>query len=240
MGLVSWPSLCLSSEPAAANRYQVRDHHDPDGTGKVYQGREIAQVMGHEAAGWLEREERNQEEHSEQLVDELGLKPGQTAADIGAGTGYFTRRMAKKVEPAGTILAEDIQPEMLALLTNRLAVLDITNVRPILGTVTDPKLPASSVDLVLLVDVYHELEFPFEMMQAVCRSLKPDGRVVLVEFRGEDPAVPIKPLHKMTESQVKKEMAGLPLEWVETRHALPWQNIFIFRRKLERPSPALH
>ena len=175
--------------------------------------------------------EREQEENSERMVEELGIKPGQVIADIGAGTGYYTRRLAGKAGPAGRVLAEDIQPEMLDLLTNRLAASGITNVTPILGETMDPKLPPRGVDLVLMVDVYHEFEFPLEMMTAICRSLKPGGRVAFVEFRAEDAKVPIKPLHKMTEAQVKKEMALLPLRWIATDSALPWQHILIFEKR---------
>lgn len=217
----------------ATNRYEVRARHSPDGIGKFYMGREIALVMGHYAADWLERPERESEEHTDQLLNELRIKPGDNVADIGAGTGYFSRRMAKLVGPAGRVLAVDVQPEMLNLLTNKMTDLGISNVVPVLGSVTDPKLASSSIDLALMVDVYHEFDFPFEMMEAISRSLKPGGRVVFVEFRGEDPAVPIKPVHKMTEAQVRKEMAAQPLEWVETINVLPRQHIVVFRRPLE-------
>ena len=194
-------------------------------------GREIAQVMGHEAADWLERPERDTEEHTEALVEQLKLRPGEIVADIGAGTGYFSRRLARKVGATGKVLAVDIQPEMLILLTNRMAEAGITNVVPVLGNATDPKLPAETVDLALMVDVYHEFDFPSEIMEALCRSVKPGGRVVFVEYRGEDPAVPIKPLHKMTEMQVKREMSVLPLDWVHTIEVLPRQHIIIFRKR---------
>src|SRR5947209_251332 len=184
------------------SRYEYRPQHSPDGIGKFYMGREIAHVMGHQAADWLERPNREEEEKTELLVDSLGAKPGEVVADIGAGTGYFSRRLSKRVGEKGAILAVDIQPEMLDLLTNQMATLNITNVKPVLGTITDPKLPAGTVDLVLMVDVYHEFSHPFEMMEGICKSLKPDGRVAFVEFRGEDPDVPIKPLHKMSEAQV--------------------------------------
>jgi ubiquinone/menaquinone biosynthesis C-methylase UbiE len=187
--------------------------------------------MGHQAADWLERSEREAEEHTSQLIQELPLKPGEVVADMGAGTGYLSRRLATRAGSSGKVLAVDIQPEMLDLLTNKMASLGITNVLPILGSVTDPKLPSSSVDLVLMVDVYHEFDFPCEMMQAICRALKPSGRVVFVEFRAEDPQVPIKPLHKMSEAQVKKEMSVLPLRWLETKTVLPWQHIIIFQNR---------
>jgi SAM-dependent methyltransferase len=215
----------------ATNRYEFHNPHDPAGIGKFYMGREIAQVMGHEAADWLERPERDTEEHTEALVEQLKLRRGEIVADIGAGTGYFSRRLARKVGATGKVLAVDIQPEMLILLTNRMAKIGITNVVPILGSATDPNLHVESVDLVLMVDVYHEFDFPSEIMEALCRSVKPGGRVVFVEYRGEDPAVPIKPLHKMTEMQVKREMSVLPLDWVHTIEVLPRQHIIIFRKR---------
>jgi SAM-dependent methyltransferase len=224
-------ALLASCAAEVTNHYEFRQIHDRDGIGKFYMGREIARVMGHQAADWLERPERDEEEHTEKLVEQLGIRPGDVVADIGCGTGYFSRRLAKKVGDKGLVLAVDIQPEMLELLTNTMAQAKIANVKPVLGTVTDPRLPRASVDFVLMVDVYHEFDFPREMMDAICRSLKPDGRVVFVEFRGEDAAVPIKPLHKMTEAQVKKEMIVHPLQWVETISILPRQHMIIFRKK---------
>jgi ubiquinone/menaquinone biosynthesis C-methylase UbiE len=215
---------------ATTNRYQFRQDHDPNGIGKFYLGREIAHVMGHEAAEWLERDERNQEEDTQRLVQELPIKPGDVVADIGAGTGYLSRRLATKVGPQGKVLSEDIQPEMLDLLRTNLAKFGLTNVSTVLGTTTDPKLPPQSVNVAVMMDVYHEFDFPFEMVEAICRDLKPGGRLVLVEFRAEDPKVPIKLVHKMTEAQVKKEMAGHPLEWLQTKEVLPWQHIFIFQK----------
>ena len=234
--LIFWPLFApaaqvLEQATSVSNRYEYRQQHSPDGIGKFYLGREIAHVMGHQAAEWLERPTRDEEEHTELLVDSLRVKPGDRVADIGAGTGYFSRRLAKKIGPRGLVLAVDIQPEMLELLTNDMARLNITNVKPILGDIADPKLPPASVDLVLMVDVYHEFSHPFEMMEAICKSLKPAGRVAFVEFRGEDPAVPIKPVHKMTEAQVRKEMLAHPLQWVETLEVLPQQHIIVFRKK---------
>jgi ubiquinone/menaquinone biosynthesis C-methylase UbiE len=208
-------------------RYEFRAEHSPDGIGKFYMGREIAHVMGHQAADWLERPERDKEEHTEVLVDSLKFKPQEAVADIGAGTGYYTRRIAPKV---AKVFAVDLQPEMLTLLTNSLNQLGITNVQANLGTISDPKLPAASVDTVLMVDVYHEFSYPFEMMQAICKALKPNGRVVFVEFRAEDPDVPIKPVHKMSEAQVRKEMSVHPLKWEETIAVLPRQHIIVFRK----------
>ena len=232
--LLSLGLACLPPNAWAqgTNLYELRHDHDPDGIGKFYRGREIAQVMGHQAADWLERPGRAQEELPGLLVEQLNVRPGQTVADIGAGTGYMTRRLAKLVGPTGKVFAEDIQPEMLQLLTNHAAEPSLLNVVPILGTVTNPELPAASVDLALMVDVYHEFDFPFQMMAGICNALKPGGRVVFVEYRGEDPAVPIKPLHKMTEAQVRKEMAVQPLDWVETIRVLPRQHIIVFRKRV--------
>ena len=228
-------ALCDTTPPSAAetasNGYSFAKNHDRDGIGKFYMGREIAQVMGHQASNWLERPEREAEERPALLIDQLRLKPGETVADIGAGTGYFSRRLAEAVGTQGKVFAEDIQPEMLTLLTNRMASVGITNVIPVLGTASDPKLPEHAVDLVLLVDVYHEFEFPFEMMSNICRAVRPGGRVVFVEYRAEDPNVPIKPLHKMTVTQLRKEMTLQPLSWLESLEALPRQHIAEFTRQ---------
>ena len=206
-----------------------------DGTGKFYMGREISLVMGHLGAGWLERPERQREERTDRLLALLELRPGQTVADIGAGTGYFSIPMAKMVGPQGQVLAVDIQPEMLAIIETRVQKGGISNVTPVLGSVTNTALPEASVDLVLLVDAYHEFSHPWEVMQSIYRALKPEGRVVLVEYRGEDPAVPIKPLHKMTVAQATKEMAAIDLALEIVHDDLPWQHVMVFRRAV--PSP---
>lgn len=202
----------------------------PDGLGRYYFGREIAHYMTHEGAPWLDRPERDREERPDLVLAALNLKPGEVAADIGCGTGYFTWRLARAVGPTGQVYGVEIQPEMLRRLAQAMEARSVGNVTGILSTAEDPHLPRP-VDLVLMVDVYHELSQPAEMMAAVCQQLKPGGRLVLVEYRGEDPAVPIKLLHKMTEAQVKKEMASLPLEYVTTVRTLPRQHLLIFRRK---------
>ncbi len=223
------PVLVLADE---SPRYETRTVHDRDGIGVIYMGREIAQVMGHQAAGWLERPERQEEERTDLLIDALKLKPGEVVADIGAGTGYISQRMAKRVGDTGLVYAEDIQQEMLDLLDRKMKLFHITNMKPLLGTTTDPKLPEASVDMIIMVDVYHEFDQPYEMTKSMIRGLKPGGRLVFVEFRGEDPEVPIKKLHKMTEAQVKKEMSSFPeLEWVDTNETLPIQHIITFRKK---------
>jgi SAM-dependent methyltransferase len=235
LAIPNFTSAQSSNSLATSTRYETRENHDRDGIGKFYVGREIAQVMGHQAADWLERPERETEERPELALPVLKVKPGDAVADIGAGSGYYTRRLAKLVGEKGSVYAVDIQQEMLDLLTNKMAELKIHNVKPVLGDITDPKLPRASVDLALLVDVYHEFDHPYEMIQAICASLKPGGCIAFIEFRGEDPKVPIKALHKMTESQVRKEMSVQPLEWVETSEVLPWQHIIIFRKKKESP-----
>jgi SAM-dependent methyltransferase len=234
---ISWPietgAAADEGAPISTNatRYEYRREHDPNGIGKFYLGREIAHVMGHQAADWLERPEREAEEQPDLLLKALKLKPSDVVADIGAGTGYYSWRMAKEVGEKGLVYAVDIQQEMLDLLAKKMTERNIRNVKGVLGTITDPKLPVRSVDLALMVDVYHEFDHPFEMMQAICQALKPGGRVAFVEFRAEDPKVPIKEVHKMSEAQVRKEMAAQPLEWVETIATLPWQHVIVFKRK---------
>lgn len=201
----------------------------PDGIGKFYQGREIAAVMGFEGAPWLERPSRASEERPDLLVEELHLQPGMTVADIGAGSGYLSRRMAPIVG-RGRIFAVDVQPEMVALLTELSQKSEFKNIVPIQGDTEDVKLPAASIDLAVLVDVYHELAYPYEVIQSLIRALKPGGRVVLVEYRGEDLAVPIKALHKMSEAQIRREMSVLPLTWERTSERLPMQHMVVFRK----------
>ncbi len=218
-----------------APRYERRPG-SPDGIGKWYLGREIAHYMTHHGAPWLERPERVEEEAPHRLLSALGLQPGQVVADIGAGSGYFTWRMARMVGAAGRVYAVDIQPEMLAILRTNMAARGVTNVVPVLGDEADPRLPEASIDLALMVDVYHEVAEPFELMRRVTAALKPGGRMVFVEYRGEERWIPIKPLHKMTEAQVRREMQAQDLEWVGNLRGLPRQHILVFRRP-ERPAP---
>ena len=220
------PATRPTTAPAV---YSTLATPSPDGIGKVYMGREIAQVMGHLGAGWLERDGRVAEERPDLLVAALKLKPTDVVADVGAGTGYFTFRIAPLV-PAGKVLAVDIQPEMLAMLNAEEKRRGLSNVETVLGTTDDPKLPADSVDLALLVDAYHEFDFPREMMQGIVRGLKPGGRVALVEYRAEDPAVNIKPHHKMAEAQAIREMAAVGLEHLSTDESLPQQHLVFFRK----------
>ncbi|MBW4527313.1 MAG: class I SAM-dependent methyltransferase [Phormidium tanganyikae FI6-MK23] len=220
--------LCLSL-PVWADDYQIPTNHDPDGIGKIYMGREIAEVMGHQGAGWLERSSRESEEQPQKVITALKLKPDSIVADIGAGTGYFSFRIAPQI-PQGKVYAVDVQPEMLEILNSLKDEKKISNVEPTLGSETEPNLPENSVDLALMVDAYHEFEYPKEMMAGIVRSLKPHGRVALVEYRGENPFVLIKPLHKMTQKQVRQEMTVAGLNYVETRNGLPQQHILIFEK----------
>jgi ubiquinone/menaquinone biosynthesis C-methylase UbiE len=198
-------------------------------------GREISQVMGHRGAQWLERPEREWEEKPKRLIKALELEPGQVVADIGAGTGYFTWRLAEEVGESGLVYAVDIQPEMLSKLDLNMRKRGLENYRPVKGSVSDPKLPEAALDLALMVDVYHEFSHPSEMLDALGRALKPGGRLVFVEYRAEDPSVPIKRLHKMSEQQVKLEAEASRFEHVETIRVLPRQHIVIFRRPLAQP-----
>ena len=209
--------------------YQQRSVRDPDGIGKIYLGREIAQVMGHRGAGWLERSSRESQEQPSKLINALELKPTDIVADIGAGTGYMSFRMSPLVAE-GKVLAVDIQPEMIEILEFLKEENHIENVETILGTATNPNLPESNVDLALMVDAYHEFEYPHEMIKGIMKGLKVGGRVVLVEYRKENPLIMIKPLHKMTQKQVKKEMQAVGLVWRETKEMLPQQHIMIFEK----------
>ncbi len=211
---VGGPAQTPKAEAPPESRYEYRDG-TPDGIGKWYMGREIAHFMSHLGAPWLERPEREEEERPTRLVEALNLKPGDSVADIGAGSGYLSWRMARQVSPGGRVFATDIQPEMLAIMATNMQTQGITNVVPVLGSITNSGLKPRSVDLAIMVDVYHEFDHPFEMMQSMVASLRPGGRIVFVEYRGEDKWVPIKPLHKMTEAQVRKEMSIHPMEWVE-------------------------
>ena len=223
-----------ASQPAADGPYTYVEP-SRDGIGKVYLGREISHVMGHLGVGWLERPEREREEAPAALIDALDLPADATVADIGAGSGYFTFRLAGRV-PDGRVLAVDIQPEMLEILNAREAELGLDNVEPVLGAVDDPKLPAGSVDLALMVDAYHEFSHPAEMLAGLHAAIVPGGRVALVEYRGEDPTVPIKPLHKMTEAQAIKELEANGFRHVETLDVLPTQHLMLFEKPADAPA----
>ncbi len=224
-------SIALAEDPKKP-RYEYRKDHDPDGIGKFYLNREIAHVMGHQAAGWLDRPEREKEEDPAKLIKALDIKPGMTIADIGAGSGFHAFRMAPLVGEKGKILAVDIQQEMLDIISARMKKQKVANIETILGTETDPKLPEGKVDLIILVDVYHEFSHPYEMTEKMVAALKPGGRIAFVEFRLEDPKVPIKLVHKMSERQVMLEMEQFKgMSHQKTVKSLPWQHIVLFEKK---------
>jgi SAM-dependent methyltransferase len=222
-GLVAQPA----TQTAAADTVYEYRTGSPDGIGKFYMGREISQVMGHLGAGWLERPTREREERTDLFIDRLPVQPDFVVADIGAGTGYFTFPIARRV-PAGRVLAVDIQPEMLEIIEQRRRDLGVENVETVLGSVDDPGLPVGEVDLIFLVDAYHEFSHPREMGRAMFDALRPGGTLVLLEYRAEDPLVPIRPLHKMTVAQVRREMAALGFEWLRTEDFLPQQHFLVF------------
>jgi SAM-dependent methyltransferase len=201
----------------------------PDGIGRTYFGREIAAFMTHQGIQWLERDSREAEERTSALLDALELHPGMCVADIGAGSGRLTVPMARRVAP-GVAYGTDIQPEMLAFLEARARKEGLPNLKGILGDTDDVMLPEGTVDVVLLVDAYHEFDRPWEMMRSIVRALKPGGRVALVEFRAEDSAVPIKALHKMSEAQARRELEAAGLSWIGTDARLPWQHLLWFRK----------
>ena len=218
-------------DPRTQPLYETRANHDPNCTGKFYMGREIAQVMGPGGIEWLDRPEREEEEHPAGVLDSLDLRPGEVVADLGAGSGYFTFRMAPKVGETGRVLAVEIQEAMLTTLRARAVTMKATNVEVVQGSEVDPHLPVGAVNLVLVVDVYHELAYPFEVMTKVRESLKPGGRVVFVEYRKEDPAVRIKEVHKMSVKQLEREMSAVGLVRVRTVETLPLQHIVIFENR---------
>jgi SAM-dependent methyltransferase len=195
-----------------------------------YMGREIAQTMHYTGAPWLVRESREREEECSTMLKQLGIKPGQTICDMGCGNGFYTLKLAELVGETGQVLAVDIQPEMLRLLDEQNKEARRTNIKPILGTIVDPKLPDGRVDLILCVDVYHEFSHPQQMLAAMRKALAPDGRLVLVEFRAEDPNVPIKPLHKMSKEQVEKELTANGFKLAESFDRLPWQHLLFYGR----------
>ena len=196
--------------------------------GTHHAGREIAQTMHYTGAPWLVRESRQREEDCRMLLDALKITPGQTVCDLGCGNGFYTVELARRVGPTGAVYAVDIQPEMLHMLAERAAAERLPNIRPVLGTPIDPRLPAGKVDVVLCVDVYHEFSHPEAMLARIRESLAEGGQLVLAEFRGEDPAVPIKPLHKMTKAQIRAELEPAGFAVVREFDRLPWQHLMFF------------
>lgn len=193
-------------------------------------GRRIAPVMGVSGADWLERSERELEESPESALDAIGVKPGMVVADVGAGTGYMTLRLAARVEPAGKVYANDVQPEMLRRLRQNAVKNKLSNIETVLGSETDPKLPAGQLDLILVVDVYHEFSQPQKMLRKMREALKPDGRLVLLEYRKEDPTIPIRPEHKMSVQEVKVELEAEGFHLDQIIEKLPRQHIFVLTK----------
>lgn len=218
-----------AADPAKAAPSYASCKPSPDGIGKVHMGREIAQVMGHPGIGWLERTEREKEEAPSKAIAALGLAPDTVIADVGAGSGYYSFRLAPLL-PKGRVVAVDIQPEMLDYLRKESARRGISNVQPHLGAVDGVGLPPASLDAALMVDAYHEFDHPVEMLASLHRALKPGGRIYLLEFRAEDPEVPIKPHHKMTEAQARRELEAAGFRFVVNKPDLPWQHLLVFER----------
>ncbi|MFQ3188965.1 MAG: precorrin-6B methylase 2 [Paraglaciecola sp.] len=225
-------ALVLTPSQIQANTYDNEAYYQigtasRDGIGKFYMGREISHVMGHLGAGWLERPKREREERTDLLLQNLSLKSTDIVADLGAGTGYFSFPIALQLTK-GKVLAVDIEPEMLRMIEQRKSANGVENIDTVLASEQSPNIPTASVDVVLLVDAYHEFSCPREVMSGVMKGLKSGGRVVLVEYRGEDSSVPIKPLHKMTQRQAKKEMSAIGLQWSRTDNYLPQQHVMVF------------
>lgn len=211
-------------------RYESLAQAHPDGIAKRYCGRQISRVMGWQGASWLDRPEREQEERTDLMVERLGLRPGQVVADVGAGTGRLSLQMLKRVEPAGSVWAVDVQPEMVTMLESAARKEGSGRLKVRQSTATESRLPDNSIDLAVMVDVYHELEFPLEMLQSISRAVKPDGRIVFVEYRANDPAVPIKPLHTMSVEQIRREAEAIGLIFEKVDSRLPWQHMVFFKR----------
>ncbi len=229
----------LSGLPIGVNGEEpVVDSPPKEQARRSYLGRVVAQPMSHVGASWLVRPERDQEENASESFEKLGLQSGMTVVDLGCGNGYWTLPLAKKVGQDGRVLAVDIQRKMLQKLKQRSDRQKLTNIEPILGKVHDPRLPVGEVDLVLMVDVYHEFSHPESMLWSIHRSLKPQGVIALLEYREEDPSVPIKPRHKMSKHQIIKEYEANALKLVREYNGLPWQHLMFFAR-LDSPLPKI-
>ena len=220
--------LSLSMFSVGQDRYTIKTG-DPNGIKKWYMGRQIAQVMSHYGIDWLEREEREMEENTSLLLKNLAVKPGMVIADIGAGSGYHSALLSKMVG-TGKVFAVDVEPEMIAYLNERIKQEKLSRIVPVLSTEQNLSLPENSVDMMLLVDVYHEFSYPYEMALSMLAALKPGGKLVLVEFRSEDPTVPIKTIHKMSEAQAIKEFKAAGFIFDKNIDNLPWQHCMVFTK----------
>ena len=229
--VLSFFFLCLSGEVTAQteNDYSQKEP-SRDGIGKVYMGREISHVMGFHGVAWLERDSREEEENTKLTISKLPINENSKVADVGAGSGFYTFRIADKV-PKGMVYAVDIQKEALNYIKNKAEKQKVDNVIPVLGTEKSPNLPENTLDLVIMVDVYHELAFPKEMLLNIKKSLNPTGKLLLIEYRGEDPKVAIKPLHKMTVEQVKKELEANGFKLTTNGQFLNIQHFLVFEKE---------
>jgi len=234
-------TICVNS-PLRAQEQPRRDIFDSRSSippaVTSYKGRRVAMTMHYRGAEWLIRNEREREERCSLMLANLGVKPGMTVCDMGCGNGFYALQLAKMVGPQGQVLGVDIQPEMLKLLRDRMEQKSVNNITPILGSLHDPRLPRGQVDMVLLVDVYHEFSHPEQMLKAIRESLKPTGVVALLEYRSEDPKVPIKLLHKMSKKQIMKEFPPNGFKLVKEYDKLPWQHMMFFGRdEAYQPAP---
>ena len=229
LAILTTATSCLSQERNSNGPYSYKTG-DPNGIGKWYMGREISHVMGFQGIRWLERQERQKEENTSRLLQNLDIQPDDIIADIGAGSGYHVFKMAPKI-PNGKIYAVDIQDEMLNAMKSKKKKEDIDNVILVKGDEQSVNLPVDKIDKVLMVDVYHEFEFPVEMIASVKSSLKENGEIYLIEYRGEDESIPIKELHKLTESQAVKEMNAAGFKLKSNIDNLPWQHCMVFIKK---------
>ncbi len=221
--------LTISLSTIGQDRYKIRAG-DPNGINKWYMGRQIAHVMSHYGIDWLEREEREMEENTSLLLKNLAVKPGMVVADIGAGSGYHSALLSKMVG-TGKVFAVDVEPEMIAYLNARIKQEKLSRIVPVLSTEQKVSLPENTIDMMLLVDVYHEFSFPYEMALSMRAALKPGGKLVLVEFRAEDPTVPIKTIHKMSEAQAIKEFNAAGFAFDKNIDNLPWQHCMVFTKQ---------
>ncbi len=226
LGLLLPLNQCQGQQTLEKEIYSYKSG-DPNGIGKWYMGREIAHVMGFQGMSWLERPEREAEENTSVLLENMKIKSGDTIADIGAGSGYHVFKMAGMASE-GHIYAVDIQDEMLATIRQKKETLGLSNIKTIKGSIESSNLPENSIDKVLMVDVYHEFDFPAEMIGSIKKALRPNGQIYLIEYRGEDASVPIKKLHKMTEKQAVQEMKAAGMRLERNIDNLPWQHCMVF------------
>jgi ubiquinone/menaquinone biosynthesis C-methylase UbiE len=238
LNLIVFPATLRADDQPSAAPADSKPSAADSQPAQTYMGRQIAPTMSYSGADWLTRESRAREENPKKLLDALNLKPGMTVCDFGCGNGYYTIQFARRIGPQGTVYAVDIQEEMLKLLAKRVEPRGLKNVKPVLATAEDPGLPPATFDLLVMVDVYHELSEPAEVLATVRKSLKPEGRLVTAEFREEDPTVPILPLHKMSQRQVLKEISANGYKLVGQFNELPWQHVMEFARD-DSPLPAV-